>query len=510
MVAETPTTPRWGRGEKGTVQQGVSSSPTPSGGIRALPGETRRGAATPKAPHNKKSGAWEGEGFRVFRVKANRETRRALRRFYKRLCSNDPTLPKNAKLYLESWEKQKATVLEMRKRAGKRTPPKRDPAFYLKVKLVKDGRRIHGSDGAPVVIDLTEGELRIPCVGIRVPLKPSLLQALEEDLRLNPKPEFIVQLRYNGKLRIIARRTSEPWWLYREESDDFSITRIRPPVRVLAMDLNSRYGLAVVVFDIDSNGVRVPTSPFRLQPPNETYYDELAAVAQKIAQGLPPTPPRDATEEERQRWEWALARVKRLEKEAGALTTERADRLYRLLLRSARIARQLWARKVVRELRRFIREANGRAVIAIDAPNPESLKYSDLQKTYLRVAKLVRNLCAYEGAYYRRVRASGRVCPLCDQYCEEVAHRYYRCPQCNLIFDRDYGASFNAALKVLPPTLAEELREWLRKHPKALAPNYGNKPAQAPNPTPGPTSRDTRPDSTSGGRSRGPARAMRV
>ncbi|MEM4871212.1 MAG: zinc ribbon domain-containing protein [Thermofilaceae archaeon] len=431
-------------------------------------------------------------------------------KLYWRIVKKDPTLPKNILLYFESWEKMDENALRMRKRTGKRTPPKRRPPYFMKIRFVENSKLIHGSDGAPAIVDFSRGEFRIPCAGIRIPLKPSLLQALEEDLRLNPKPEFIVQLRYNGKLRIIARRTPEPWWLYREESDDFSITRIRPPVRVLAMDLNSRYGLAVVVFDIDSNGVRVPTSPFRLQPPNETYYDELAAVAQKIAQDLPPTPPRDATEEERQRWEWALARVKRLEKEAGALTTERADRLYRLLLRSARIARQLWARKVVRELRRFIRETGGRAIVAIDAPHPESLRNSRLQKTYLRVTKLIENLCAYEGARFLKVRASGRVCPLCDNWCEEVAHRYFRCPSCNIVFDRDYGGAFNAALKVLPPTLAEELREWLRKHPKALAPNYGNKPAQAPNPTPGPTSRDTRPDVESGGRSRGPARAMRV
>ncbi|MEM1517107.1 MAG: hypothetical protein QXW88_06255, partial [Thermofilum sp.] len=145
----------------------------------------------------------------------------------------------------------------------------------------------------------------------------------------------------------------------------------------------------------------------------------------------------------------------------------------------ARIARRRWARKVVHELRQLVREAGGRAVIAIDVPDPESLRNSRLQKTYLHVTKLVKNLCAYEGALYRRVRASGRGCPLCSSWAFEVGHRYYQCPKCGITFDRDYGASFTAALRVLPPPLADELRKWLKAHPKALARNYGNKPSRS-------------------------------
>ncbi|MEM4899606.1 MAG: hypothetical protein QXM99_04260, partial [Thermofilum sp.] len=129
----------------------------------------------------------------------------------------------------------------------------------------------------------------------------------------------------------------------------------------------------------------------------------------------------------------------------------------------------------------------------------ESLRNSRLQKTYLHVTKHIKNLCRYEGAYYRRVRASGRVCPLCSRWCEEVEHRYYQCPSCGIVVDRDYGASFTAALVVLSPTLADMLRKWLKAHPKALAPNYGNKPGQSP------ASRDTcRAGSTSGGAPGGP------
>ncbi|MEM4852516.1 MAG: zinc ribbon domain-containing protein [Thermofilum sp.] len=455
-----------------------------------------------------------GEGFRVFRVELNRRVRGELAKLHRRLVSRDPSLPKSAFRYHKSWEEEKAVVLEMRERAGKRTPPKRDPPYHLLVKVIKDGKRIHGSDSVPVVVDLGRGELRIPCAGIRVKLQPSLLKALEGELRLDPKPELVVQLTCRGRLRIIAFRSPPKWWAFREECADFSVVRLEPPVRVVAMDVNSVYGIAAVVFDLTEGGVRVPKSPFRLQPPNDTLFLTMAAILRKIAQGLPPEPPRDATEEELQRWQWALERVKQLEERAGALTTERADRLRRQLERAARIARKRWARKVVHELRQLVRGANGRAVVAIDVPDPDSLRNSKLQKTYLRVEKLVKNLCRYEGALYRRVRASGRACPLCSRWCEEVEHRYYQCPSCGIVVDRDYGGAFNAGLEALPPLLAEELRKWLRSHPKALARNYANpagaKAAAELNrlraPLPGTPARTSSPF---GGRSWGAARAKR-
>ncbi|MEM0494173.1 MAG: hypothetical protein QXU72_02755 [Thermofilum sp.] len=452
---------------------------------------TARGVPEKKAP---------GEGFRVFRVELNRRVRGELAKLHQRLVQRDPSLPKSAFRCLESWEEERAVVLEMREQAGKRTPPRRDPPYHLLVKVIKDGKRIHGSDSVPVVIDLSRGELRIPCAGIQIHLKPSLLKALEGDLRLDPKPEFIVQLTCRGRLRIVAFRSPPKWWAFREECSDFSVVRLEPPVRVVAMDLNSVYGLTVVVFDIKEDGVRVPKSPMRWQPPNDTLFLTMASVLRKIAQGLPPEPPDNATEEELQLWRWALERVRRLEERTGTLTTERADRLRCQLERAARMARRRWARKVVHELRQLIREAGGRAVIAIDVPDSGSLRNSRLQKTYLRVVKLVKNLCAYEGALYRRVRASGRVCPLCSSWCEEVEHRYYRCPCCGIVVDRDYGGAFNAALEALPPTLADTLRKWLRAHPKALARNYAN-PAGAKataelnrRALEGPASRDPRPD----------------
>ncbi|MEM2275094.1 MAG: zinc ribbon domain-containing protein [Thermofilum sp.] len=467
---------------------------------------TARGAPEKKAP---------GEGFRVFRVELNRRVRGELAKLHQRLAARDPSLPKNAFRYHESWEEERAVVLEMREQAGKRSPPKRRAAYYLLAKVVKDGKRIHGSKGASVIVDLGRGELRIPCAGIRVHLKPSLLKALEEDLSLVPKPELVVQLTCRGRLRIIAHRSPPKWWAFREECADFSVVRLEPPVRVVGVDVNSVYGLTIVVFDVTEGGVRVPKSPFRLQPPNDTLYLAEASVLRKIAQGLPPTPPEDATEEERQRWQWALERVKRLERRAGALTTERADRLRCQLERAARLARRRWARKLLGELRQLIREAGGRVVVAADNPDPESLRNSRLQKTYLRVEKLVKNLCRYEGALYRRVRASGRACPLCGRWCEEVAHRYYQCPKCELVFDRDYGGAFNAALVVLPPLLADELRKWLKAHPKALARNYGNKPSRGEGsrraqlrraPLPGTPARTSSPF---GGRSWGAACATR-
>ncbi|MEM0494704.1 MAG: zinc ribbon domain-containing protein [Thermofilum sp.] len=427
-----------------------------------------------------------GEGFRVFRVELNRRVRGELAKLHQRLVQRDPSLPKNAFRYHESWENEDANMREMREQAGKRSPPKRRAAYYLLAKVVKDGKRIHGSKGASVIVDLGRSELRIPCAGIRIPLKPGLVKALEGELRLAPKPEFAVQLTCRGRLRIVAFRSPPKWWLYREECADFDAVRLGPPVRVVGVDVNSVYGIAAVVFDLTEGGVRVPKSPFRLQPPNDALYLAEASVLRKIAQGLPPEPPDNATEEELQLWQWALERVKRLSSRVGALTTERADRLRCQLERAARLARRRWARKLLGELRQLIRGANGRAVIAIDAPDPESLRNSKLQKTYLHVTKHIKNLCRYEGALYRRVRASGRACPLCGRWCEEVAHRYYKCSHCSIVFDRDYGGAFNAALEALPPTLADTLKGWLKAHPKALARNYNN-PA-------GPASRDPRPD----------------
>ncbi|MEM4790669.1 MAG: zinc ribbon domain-containing protein [Thermofilum sp.] len=465
---------------------------------------TARGAPEKKAP---------GEGFRVFRVELNRRVRGELAKLHQRLVQRDPSLPKNAFRYHKSWENEDANMREMREQAGKRSPPKRRAAYYLLAKVVKDGKRIHGSKGASVIVDLGRGELWIPCAGIRIPLKPGLVKALEGELRLDPKPELVVQLTCRGRLRIVAHRSPPRWWLYREECSDFDAVRLEPPVRVVGVDVNSVYGLTVVVFDVTEGGVRVPKSPFRLQPPNDTLYLAEASVLRKIAQGLPPTPPRGASEEELQRWQWALERVKRLERRAGALTTERADRLRCQLERAARIARRRWAQKLLGELRQLVRGANGRAVVAIDVPDPDSLRNSKLQKTYLHVTKHIKNLCAYEGALYRRVRASGRACPLCSRWCEEVEHRYYQCPRCGITFDRDYGSAFNTALRVLPPTLADELRKWLKAHPKALAPNYAN-PAAARQPqssaSKSPTSRDTcRAGQPVRGRSRGAARARR-
>ncbi|MEM0024823.1 MAG: hypothetical protein QXJ38_03025 [Thermofilaceae archaeon] len=472
MVAETPTTLRWGRGEEKAKQLGAVE-PAPPRGIRALPGETRRGAATPKAPSkNFGDGEW---GYRVFKVKLNRGLRRALIILYNRIMNRDPTLPKSIYYYIESWEAVFANAFSLRRKAGKRTPP-RPPPYFLLVKFIKDGKRIHGSDGAPVVVDIDRGELRIPCVGIRIPLTPSLLRVLQEELTLQPKPQFVLLLRYNGKLRIVAKRSPPQW-------------RLEPPVRVIGIDVNSRYGLTVTIFDIKKDGVRMAKSPLRFKPPNDTLYLAEASVLRKISRGLPPTPPRNATEEKRKLWQWALERVKEKERRTGALTTERADRLRRQLEQATRIARQRWARKLLGELRQLIREAGGRAVIAVDNPDPNSLRNSSLQKTYLSATKLIEDLCRYEGALYRSVRASGRRCPLCDRFCEEIEHRYYRCSHCSVVFDRDYGASFRAGLIVLPPALADMLRGWLRKHPRALAPNYGNGPQRTP--PPGPTSWDT-------------------
>jgi ribosomal protein S27AE len=89
-----------------------------------------------------------------------------------------------------------------------------------------------------------------------------------------------------------------------------------------------------------------------------------------------------------------------------------------------------------------------------------------------RVTKRLRNLCAYEGAEYKPLRASGKLCPRCGAMGVEVAHRVYRCPRCGLEWNRDRCATFMLALEYAKITgneaLHKALLEWLEEHPRAL------------------------------------------
>jgi len=88
-----------------------------------------------------------------------------------------------------------------------------------------------------------------------------------------------------------------------------------------------------------------------------------------------------------------------------------------------------------------------------------------------RVVKEVENLCAYEGAEFVPLRASGKVCPRCGVKSVEVKTRIFKCPQCGLTWHRDRCATIRLALIYADRQnhkLKEALLKWVEEHPRAL------------------------------------------
>jgi ribosomal protein S27AE len=118
-----------------------------------------------------------------------------------------------------------------------------------------------------------------------------------------------------------------------------------------------------------------------------------------------------------------------------------------------------FAEELVSLVRKLIREAKARGwsvAIVIDPIDSESLKGSKLQRTLLKPRKLLRNLALYEGARFKLYRVSGKQCPNCGEWGIEVAHRRYKCPYCNIEWDRDKAATFWLAKRFLDEWFREE------------------------------------------------------
>jgi transposase len=94
----------------------------------------------------------------------------------------------------------------------------------------------------------------------------------------------------------------------------------------------------------------------------------------------------------------------------------------------------------------------------------------------LKPRRLLRNLARYEGACFKLCRVSGKRCPMCGSWGVEVAHRRYRCPYCNIEWDRDKCATFWLAKRFLDEHFREkssdetyvDIAGWLREHPRGL------------------------------------------
>jgi len=146
--------------------------------------------------------------------------------------------------------------------------------------------------------------------------------------------------------------------------------------------------------------------------------------------------------------------------------------------REARL-NKAFAEELTALVRKLIREARARgwsAAIVIDPIDSESLEGSKLQRTLLKPRKLLRNLALYEGARFKLYRVSGKRCPNCGSWGVEVAHRRYRCPHCNIEWDRDKCAVFWLLKRFLDEHFREEssdetyvgLDGWLKQHPRGL------------------------------------------
>jgi len=307
----------------------------------------------------------------------------------------------------------------------------------LTVKFVKDGKRVHGSNSSPVILDITRGEIRIPFLKVRKKTKTAAKIAGE--FELEPKPKFVaqLQLKQDGMGRsvlvvnIIAFRETRP---RRPRHSDKAVA--------LAYDINSRYGVTLVALALDENGAKLILLK-RYKPPNHSARRRQAAKLQSMGR-------------------LEAAKVRRKERKLN----------------------QEFVKNIVADARRIIRHwaAKGyTAYILVDKPRQESLRGTSLSGTLNAVASRLENFAAYEGAVYRELRASGKKCPICGAYytSEEKRNgkRVYTCPQGHR-YDRDFAASWNLAIRYF-----SRQREQIRRLLAGLGPRALGAPHLA-QPTP--------------------------
>jgi len=193
--------------------------------------------------------SWESRGddkelidaYRVWEVKANREVRLRLQRFYLRVSSavkegcksleerhgnefrREPErfreeligeaskiagLPKSLLYYAVEWRSMVAEARGKSKRRSRFTPP----PVPLLVKVASNGERLHGNTNAAAVLDAYRNELRIPSAGVAVRLRPSLIRAVLEDVQRFGDIKLTLQLTASGRLKLVAHRKVRRAW----------------------------------------------------------------------------------------------------------------------------------------------------------------------------------------------------------------------------------------------------------------------------------------------------------
>ncbi|MEM4852605.1 MAG: zinc ribbon domain-containing protein [Thermofilum sp.] len=416
----------------------------------------------------KRSGEAPG-GYRVFKVRTTAALREKLCELYRAVFevmtgTAAHSLHKDFLHYkgefLNMLAPKPATRRKRKKRKGgrKKRGKRRTPPIPLLAQFRWRGKK-YGADHAVAIFDLDRGVLRFKGAPIVVPLDRSLVEALIKELELDPKPKFTVFLTCRGRLRLVARRSPEPWWSEAgEECDDADYPA---PFVVLALDVNRRNGLAVLAFEVGGR-VRMVRQPMRVKPPRKGK--RLVSLLQSYRDNVKSSNPSAVREKYGELREIFPARV--------ALTPSNAEGFISEVHGAHTARTREWERELVSYFRRKVRE-HRRVVILVDKPDPESLRGTPLQNTILRICRRLENLCRYEGAMYREWRASGRFCPLCGREGVEAGWRYYQCEHCGIVWNRDYSACFNLVLRFLEQLgLADELRAWLREHPSVLAPSF--------------------------------------
>jgi hypothetical protein len=396
----------------------------------------------------KRNGTTPGPGRRVWKIKVNRVNKDRLKVLYNDVIhKRNGNIPKGLLYYAGEWDKMFENSKRQREEAGKRTLPKAPP-LLVPVKFVMPDGTMRGDKNAPAVIDLRRGELRIPSYGVRVPLRKSLVRALVEENLLGPRPDFVLQVTRKGFLRLIA--SSAP-----PRKDASALL-------LICMDENLGHGLYTTLIRFDGEKVKVVRGP-TFKPPNAALLRAISAQLQSAADA-------GVTVELRALIQRAYEELgERREVEGGELYAA-PDRLRELKRRIGAKEKRLneeWRNRVVSWVRSVVRaNADARAVVLVDEVTAETARLMR------RVTKRLRNLCAYEGAEYVPLRASGKYCPRCGVKGVEVAHRVYKCPRCGLEWHRDRCATFALALAYAKITKSEALYrallEWLAKHPRAL------------------------------------------
>jgi len=177
------------------------------------------------------------------------------------------------------------------------------------------------------------------------------------------------------------------------------------------MDVNSRYGFAVVFASFDEARVKVHET-LKLRPPNRgRRLREAAKRERAAAYGSKPNV------------NCALARL------------------------SKKFDAKGWVKAAVAEIfKKAMKYAKGKSVLMnFDVPDSETVKKSHLQRTLLSIRRVAENLANWYGIHVELRCYSSHTCPLCGgelkEYKGTKRASIMRCQQCSFYEDRDYYPS---------------------------------------------------------------------